>query len=81
MTDNEKNDVLKRLDCMDRKLTELTLEFHGYRDEWTPMLGVLTHLDTAGKSSVFMGRVIMWGGGVCAALGAMYFLFHGGTIK
>ena len=56
--------VLKRLDCMDRKLTELTVEFHGFRDEWNPMLGVLTQLDIAGKSVIFMGKVIMWGGGM-----------------
>ncbi len=77
----QESTVLKRLDCMDKKLTELTLEFHGYRDEWTPMLGILIHLDQAGKSIVFMGRVIVWGGAVCAALAAIYFLFQGGMIK
>lgn len=72
------DDVIKRLDCMDRKITTLTSEFHNYREEWNPMLETLNDVAAVGRVGRVMGKVIIWGGAVSAAIMAMYLSAKGG---
>lgn len=70
-------DVFKRMDCIDRKVTLLTNEFHEYKQEWNPMLPMITSVSVATKSILLIGKSILWLGAIAAAFTAMHILYKG----